>query len=251
MARTDAAGAAKRVLSPTRPTLAAALCCHPPGHACQAPAPVFPVRTAPNRMNRPAASSPRARHGGAGSVRIIGGRLRGSKLRVPEVAGLRPTPDRVRETLFNWLGQDLQGLRCLDLYAGSGALGLEAASRGAARVDMVERNPLLARALLDACRRLQADAVQVHEADALQFASTRAPASYDVVFVDPPFAQAGAHEQALAQAARVLAPHGRVYLEAADAASLRRWVEPGWEVLRSARAGQVHYALLRRDAGAG
>ncbi len=202
-------------------------------------------------MNRPAAPSPRARHGGAGSVRIIGGRFRGSKLRVPEVSGLRPTPDRVRETLFNWLGQDLHGLRCLDLYAGSGALGLEAASRGAARVDMVERNPLLARALLEAGRRLQADAVQVHEADALQFAAARAPGSYDVVFVDPPFAQAGAHEQALAQAARVLAPHGRVYLEAPDPASLQRWVEPGWEVLRSARAGQVHYALLRRDAGAG
>ena len=202
-------------------------------------------------MNRPAAPSPRARHGGAGSVRIIGGRFRGSKLRVPEVSGLRPTPDRVRETLFNWLGQDLHGLRCLDLYAGSGALGLEAASRGAARVDMVERNPLLARALLEAGRRLQADAVQVHEADALQFAAARAPGRYDVVFVDPPFAQAGAHEQALAQAARVLAPHGRVYLEAPDPASLQRWVEPGWEVLRSARAGQVHYALLRRDAGAG
>ncbi len=201
--------------------------------------------------HRAPSPSVRPRRAHSGEVRIIGGLWKRSKLAVPDLPGLRPTPDRVRETVFNWLGQTLAGLRVLDLYAGSGALGLEAASRGAARVDMVERNPLLARALLEAGRRLQADAVQVHEADALQFAAARAPGSYDVVFVDPPFAQAGAHEQALAQAARVLAPHGRVYLEAPDPASLQRWVEPGWEVLRSARAGQVHYALLRRDAGAG
>lgn len=195
-------------------------------------------------------SPSRPHRAGPGSVRIIGGRLRGSKLRVPDVPGLRPTPDRVRETLFNWLGQDLQGLRCLDLYAGSGALGLEAASRGASRVDMVERQPALARALGEAAQRLGAQAVRVHAGDAQAFAAAQAPGSYDVVFVDPPFAQAGAHERALAQAARVLAPQGRVYLEAPDAASLARWAADGWEVLRSARAGQVHYALLRRDAGA-
>ncbi len=189
-------------------------------------------------------------HPGAGSVRIIGGHLRGSKLRVPDVPGLRPTPDRVRETLFNWLGQDLQGLRCLDLYAGSGALGLEAASRAAARVDMVERHPALARALKEAAQRLGAESVSVHAGDALAFAAGQAAGSYDLVFVDPPFAQAGAHERALAQAARLLAPHGRVYLEAPDAPSLQRWAAAGWEVLRSARAGQVHYALLRRDPGA-
>lgn len=201
-------------------------------------------------MTTPPTASRPPRHAGAGSVRIIGGRLRGSKLRVPEVAGLRPTPDRVRETLFNWLGQDLQGLRCLDLFAGSGALGLEAASRGAARVDMVERHAQLAHALREAARRLGADAVQVHTADALGFAAACTPGSYDVVFIDPPFGVEGAHERALAQAARVLAEHGRVYLEAPDAASLQRWAGAGWEVLRSARAGQVHYALLRRDPGA-
>ncbi|MBU6441673.1 MAG: 16S rRNA (guanine(966)-N(2))-methyltransferase RsmD [Betaproteobacteria bacterium] len=195
-------------------------------------------------------SPPRHPRAGPGSVRIIGGRLRGSKLRVPDLPGLRPTPDRVRETLFNWLGQDLQGLRCLDLYAGSGALGLEAASRGASRVDMVERHPALARALGEAAQRLGAQAVRVHAGDAEAFAAAQAPGSYDVVFVDPPFAQAGAHERALAQAARLLAGQGRVYLEAPDAASLGRWAAAGWEVLRSARAGQVHYALLRRDAGA-
>ena len=193
---------------------------------------------------------PRSPRPGAGSVRIIGGHLRGSKLRVPDVPGLRPTPDRVRETLFNWLGQDLQGLRCLDLYAGSGALGLEAASRAAARVDMVERHPALARALQEAAQRLGAQSVRVHTGDALAFAAAQATGSYDVVFVDPPFAQAGAHERALAQAARLLAAHGRVYLEAPDAPSLQRWAAAGWEVLRSARAGQVHYALLRRDPGA-
>ncbi len=187
---------------------------------------------------------------GAGSVRIIGGRLRGSRLRVPDVPGLRPTPDRVRETLFNWLGQDLQGLRCLDLYAGSGALGLEAASRAASRVDMVERHRVLAEALKEAAQRLGAQSVRVHAGDALAFAAAQAAGSYDVVFVDPPFAQAGAHELALAQAARLLAPQGRVYLEAPDGPSLQRWAAAGWEVLRSARAGQVHYALLRRDPGA-
>ena len=190
------------------------------------------------------------RHAGAGSVRIIGGQLRGSKLRVPAVDGLRPTPDRVRETLFNWLGQDLHGLRCLDLFAGSGALGLEAASRGAASVDMVERHALLARALREASQRLGADAVHVHATDALSFAASRAPGSYDVVFIDPPFGLAGMHEKALALAARIVDPHGRVYLEAPDAASLRQWAGSGWEVLRSARAGHVHYALLRRDPGA-
>ena len=195
----------------------------------------------------PAPAPQRARHAGPGSVRIIGGRLRGSRLRVPVVAGLRPTPDRVRETLFNWLGQNLHGLRCLDLFAGSGALGLEAASRGAARVDMVERKPLLARALGDAALRLGADAVRVHAAEALGFAAACAPASYDVVFIDPPFDLAGAHERALAQAARLLDRDGRVYLEAPDAASLQRWAATGWRLLRSARAGHVHYALLGRD----
>lgn len=193
----------------------------------------------------------RAPRNAPGSVRIIGGRLRGSKLRVPDVPGLRPTPDRVRETLFNWLGQDLQGLRCLDLYAGSGALGLEAASRGASHVDLVERHPTLAGALRDSCQRLGVESAQVHAGDALAFAATRPAASYDVVFVDPPFTLEGAHERALAQAARLLEPHGRVYLEAPDAPSLRRWAQRGWEVLRAARAGQVHYALLRPDAGSG
>ena len=206
-------------------------------------------RPSPPRM-KAASPLPRKSRAGPGSVRIIGGQLRGSKLRVPDMPGLRPTPDRVRETLFNWLGQDLRGLRCLDLYAGSGALGLEAASRGAERVDMVERQAMLVRALAETAQRLGADAVRVHAGDALAFAAAQAAGSYDVVFVDPPFAQAGAHERALAQAARVLAPHGRVYLEAPDAASLQRWAAAGWEVLRSARAGQVHYALLRRDAGA-
>ncbi len=200
-------------------------------------------------MNRPAAPSPRARHGGAGSVRIIGGRFRGSKLRVPEVSGLRPTPDRVRETLFNWLGQQLEGWRCFDLYAGSGALGLEAASRGAARVDMVERDAQRVLALAQASTRLHADTVHLHAGDALAFAAGCAPASYDLVFVDPPFALQGAHQQALRQAARVLAHGGVAYLQAPDAESLKLWAADGWEVLRSARAGQVHYALLRPLAG--
>lgn len=196
---------------------------------------------------QPATQPAAPRHAGAGSVRIIGGAWRGSKLRVPAVPGLRPTPDRVRETVFNWLGQQLSGMRCLDLFAGSGALGMEAASRGAARVDLVERHTQLAQALQDAATRLGADNVHVHTGDAMGFLARCPAGSFDVVFIDPPFAAAGAHEKALAGAARVLDVHGRVYLEAPDSASLQAWASKGWRLLRSARAGHVHYALLQRD----
>ena len=104
-----------------------------------------------------------------GEIRLIGGRWKRSKLTVPSVPGLRPTPDRVRETLFNWLGQDMTGLRCLDLFAGSGALGLEAASRGAREVVMVEQDPSLADALRRHVTRLGGAQVQVHRGDALQW----------------------------------------------------------------------------------
>ncbi|NUO88669.1 MAG: 16S rRNA (guanine(966)-N(2))-methyltransferase RsmD, partial [Cupriavidus sp.] len=122
-------------------------------------------------------------------VRIIGGRWKRTLLPVPDAQGLRPTPDRVRETLFNWLGQDLSGLECLDLFAGSGALGFEAASRGAAVVTLVESNARVARQVRDNVTRLDAGQVRVLQGDAFAIAAQLPDASFDVVFLDPPFAE--------------------------------------------------------------
>lgn len=180
---------------------------------------------------------------GPGVLRIIGGRWRRRQLAIAPVEGLRPTPDRVRETLFNWLGQDLDGLHCLDLFAGSGALGLEAASRGAARVTLVETDARAARQLQAHCETLGAgEAVQVRRADALHFLRDAQPEQrFDVVFLDPPYAL-GLLPQCLAALPRLLAPQARVYVE--DAGALA--APPGWALLREGRAGRVHYGLLTR-----
>lgn len=183
----------------------------------------------------------------AGTVRLIGGLYKRSKLTVAIHPGLRPTPDRVRETLFNWLGQDLLGLRCLDAFAGTGALGLEAASRRASTVCLLERDPALVQALRSTVQRLGAAQVQVQQADALAWMAAATPGAWDVVFLDPPFAAAttgGVYLRALALARPLLAPGGLVYLEAplpwSDA-----MLEPlGLRVQRQGRAGQVHYHLL-------
>ncbi|MFM8766636.1 MAG: 16S rRNA (guanine(966)-N(2))-methyltransferase RsmD [Rubrivivax sp.] len=179
-----------------------------------------------------------ARH----EVRIIGGQWRRSKLPVADVPGLRPTPGRVRETLFNWLGQDLSGWRCLDAYAGSGALGFEAASRGAARVLLVERDRRLAENLRLVKSRLQAQAVEVLCATALQVLADQPTGSLDLVFLDPPYGQ-GLLLPALQAAARVVTPGGWVYVEdarpLADCPALL-------EIARQGRAGMVHHHLLRR-----
>ena len=178
--------------------------------------------------------------GSPGRVRIIAGRLRGSRLEVPDVPGLRPTSDRVRETLFNWLAPQLAGARCVDLFAGSGALGLEAASRGAASVALVERDARAAAALAATAHRLQAAGVAVHGEDALSWLARQPDAAFDLAFVDPPFA-AGLLDAALAALAPRLAPGARVYVESArDAAPL---VPAGWELLREGRTKEVRYAL--------
>lgn len=171
-------------------------------------------------------------------MRIIGGQWRSRRLAVPPVPGLRPTADRVRETLFNWLGQDLTGRSCLDLFAGSGALGFEAASRGAAPVVMVERDAAAFHALTANARALGAARVELRREDGLQFLA-RDSRCFDVVFLDPPYAS-GDLPRALDQLAGRVAPGGRVYAESA------RDVEPGsrWQIVRSGRAGQAHYALL-------
>ena len=176
------------------------------------------------------------------TVRIIGGLWRSRLIEFPDAADLRPTPDRVRETLFNWLGRDLSGMACLDLFAGSGALGFEALSRGAASVIMVEKNPAVLRALRDNARKLGATGLTVVRGDALEFARG-ARSRFDVVFVDPPY-RLGMQVAALAALRGLLAAGGRVYVEG-DAA-----FEPprGWAVFKRARAGNVHFHLLAREA---
>lgn len=182
----------------------------------------------------------------AGEVRLIGGQWKRSKLPVIDKPGLRPTPDRVRETLFNWLGHDLTGWRCLDAFAGSGALGFEAASRGAAEVLLLERDADLVRSLRASQQRLKADTLQVEQADALAWMARCAPQRFDLVLLDPPFG-AGLQPAALAAAAPLLGPGGSLYLEAP---SLLTFAELPAELAlwRNARAGLVHYHLLRRSS---
>jgi 16S rRNA (guanine(966)-N(2))-methyltransferase RsmD len=181
-------------------------------------------------------------------VRIIGGRWKRTLLPVPDAQGLRPTPDRVRETLFNWLGQDLSGLTCLDLFAGSGALGFEAASRGAAAVTLVEANPRVARQLRDNQYRLDASQIRVVQGDAFALAAQMPDASFDVIFLDPPFAEDWLRP-ALEHAARLSRPGGAVYVETdrtltgADAP-----VPASLEIVRQARAGAVYFHLLQHRA---
>ena len=172
-------------------------------------------------------------------MRIIGGRYRSRVLQFPQRPELRPTPDRVRETLFNWLGQDLSGRTCLDLFSGSGALGFEAASRYAASVTMVEQNPAVHRALADNAALLKAGQVRLLRMDALQFlAQDTQP--FDVIFLDPPFGQ-GWLEKLLPLLAPHLAPDGVVYAESESPLQ----DGPDWQVYKHGKAGNVHYHLLK------
>ncbi len=183
-------------------------------------------------------AAPGRAHGTANRVRIIGGQYRRRLLDFPGSGGLRPTPDRVRETLFNWLGQDLPGWTCLDLFAGSGALGFEAASRGAARVVMIERDRAAHQALEKNRAALGAGAVEVVFADALAWlAGSRE--TFDLICVDPPFGS-GLAAPALADLVRHLGPGGLVYVE--QAAPIE--APPGFIIHRSGRAGRSHFALL-------
>jgi 16S rRNA (guanine(966)-N(2))-methyltransferase RsmD len=195
------------------------------------------TKKAPARKNAP---PPR-------EVRIIGGQWKRSKLPVADAPGLRPTPDRVRETLFNWLGQDLSGWRCLDAFAGSGALGFEAASRGASEVLLLERERRLARSLVETKERLKADTVRVENTDALAWMARCAAASFELVFIDPPF-ESETIVPALDAALRVVVEGGYIYLEAAHALPPRAAEERGLRVHRQSRAGAVHFHLLQRAA---
>ena len=198
---------------------------------------------------RPAKGAPAQR--GAGQIRIIGGQWRRRLLPVaagPGVPpGLRPTPDRVRETLFNWLGQDLGGWHCMDLCAGTGALGFEAASRGAARVLMLEQHAALVKQLRQLQTTLQADAVQVRQGDALTLLRDLArqqPASQDLILLDPHY-EADWYGQALQLALPLLRAGGYLYLEAGRAWDEAELQALGWQCWRHLQAGAVHAHLLR------
>jgi 16S rRNA (guanine966-N2)-methyltransferase len=178
-----------------------------------------------------------------GRVRIIGGSLRNSRLEVPELAGLRPTPERVRETLFNWLAPIIEGASCLDLCAGTGALGIEALSRGAHSVQFVERDARAAQALRDNLARLKL-ASTVANLDAAIFLGANARA-HDLVFVDPPFALGlwdGLSRQL--EQGGWLAPNGWIYVESARDASLS--LPASWQLHRGGETGEVRFALYRR-----
>src|SRR5688500_4336249 len=181
----------------------------------------------------------------AHAVRIIGGQWKRTKLPVPDKPGLRPTPDRVRETLFNWLGQDLAGWRCVDAFAGTGALGLEAASRGAADVLLVEQDPDLVAQLRATKARLQAETVRVQRGNGLTALAARAPGGVGRGSLAPPF-EAPVFERALAAAAPALAAEGRLYLEAPSARDERLLAPHGLVPLPHLRAGAVHAHLLGR-----
>lgn len=181
----------------------------------------------------------------AGEVRIIGGRWKRSKLPVADKPGLRPTPDRVRETLFNWLGQDLTGWRCVDAFAGTGALGFEAASRGAKDVMLVEQDAALVAQLRKLKEQLAAGGVQVQRGDGVATLRQWPAASAELVFLDPPF-DADLFDAALQAAAHAVAPAGYIYLEAPSAWNDDKLAPLGLALHRHMKAGAVHAHLLQR-----
>lgn len=179
-----------------------------------------------------------------GRIRIIGGSLRGSRLDVPDRPGLRPTPDRLRETLFNWLQPLLPGSRVLDLFSGSGALALEALSRGAASAVAVERDRELARRIADNAVRLRVPNLEVVGEDALTWLARGPARAFDLVFLDPPFdLDLWTRAAAALEAGGWLAPGARVYVETPRDVSPR--LPRGWTLQREARAGDVCGALWR------
>ena len=201
---------------------------------------------------RPAPKKP-VHRGMPGQIRLIGGHWKRIQLQVADKPGLRPTPDRVRETLFNWLGQDLGGLRCVDAFAGTGALGFEAASRGAKEVLLVEKDTALVIQLQKVRTQLLAlelpepvnQNLQIVRGEGVAALRQLAPESQDVIFIDPPF-DGGLFDSALTAAASALSPHGAIYLEAPTA-----WTDALLEpmklsVFRYLKAGAVHAHVLHK-----
>ena len=186
---------------------------------------------------------PRANPTKRGLVRIIGGKWRGRKLSIAPRPALRPSPDRVRETLFNWLNPYVDGARCLDLYAGTGVLGFEAVSRGAAHATLVDNDRTAIDFLTQHLDILNADNIEVIEGDARTWLRTARPAPFDIVFLDPPFGQG------LLEASLAVLPNGWlkhrawVYLEAEKIPILHLAVAP-WQLIRHGQTSQMQFALL-------
>jgi 16S rRNA (guanine(966)-N(2))-methyltransferase RsmD len=205
--------------------------------------PVAPRLGSPAKPAKPARA-----HAPPGEVRIIGGLYKRTKLAVPDKPGLRPTPDRVRETLFNWLGQDLSGWHCVDPFAGTGALGLEAASRGAASVLMGEQDADLVLRLKALQLKLGAAAVKVERTDGVALLRRLAPASQQLILLDPPF-ESALFAPALEAAARAVAEPGFIFLEAPEPWGEERLAPLGLAPYRQGKAGMVHFHLwVRRPA---
>ncbi|MSR10764.1 MAG: 16S rRNA (guanine(966)-N(2))-methyltransferase RsmD [Gammaproteobacteria bacterium] len=194
--------------------------------------------------------SPQAKQRRPNTVRIIGGTHRTRKLNFPDAPGLRPTSDRIRETLFNWLRDDLHGASCLDLFAGSGALGFEALSRGASWVDFVENSVVAKAALTEALVTLHFTNAAIHCEEALRWIARQlAPEkAFDIVFLDPPFT-----DNLLPQVCRKLAdsallkPTAKIYIET-DATAPQLAVPAEWQLLKIKRAGNVSFGLYRASA---
>lgn len=195
-------------------------------------------------------SAPARGHGGSGQLRIIGGEWRSRRLGIVDGPGLRPTPDRVRETLFNWLAPHIEGARVLDPFAGSGALLLEALSRGAASALALELNPTAASQLQRNLEILQCSSGQVLQGDALRHLDSQSATPFDLVFLDPPF-----HQDLLGDACNLLesrgwlAPRAWIYTESETAPSSLE-LPPTWRLHRDKQAGQVHYTLWQRQPAA-
>lgn len=196
-----------------------------------------------SQPNRGSASA--GKEAGTGELRIIGGDWRSRKLRFPDAGGVRPTPARTRETLFNWLAFHLAGSDCLDLFAGSGALGLEALSRGAGRVSLVDHTPALAKALRDNLRLLKSDGGEVICSDVESYLRQRNRPPFDIVFMDPPFRQGWLEKLfPLLDEQTWVKPGGWVYMEHESELPTPA-VPPSWRLHRQKSAGQVTYSLFR------
>ncbi len=196
-----------------------------------------------SKVNRTATQTLETRN----EIRIIGGQWKRTKLKVADRPGLRPTPDRVRETLFNWLGQDLTGWRCFDAFAGTGALGFEAASRGALEVRMVEHDSALVDQLKKVQIQLQASSVQIVRGDGVAALKHLNADSMDLILLDPPF-DSGVYEAAVQAAGRAVSESGFVYLEAATQWTDAQLLAAHLVVHRHLKAGAVHAHLLIRKA---
>jgi 16S rRNA (guanine966-N2)-methyltransferase len=176
-------------------------------------------------------------------IQIIGGLYRGKKITFPDSEGLRPTPNRIRETLFNWLMRDINNARCLDAFAGSGALGFEAFSRGAAKVTFIEQTPIVQKYLEKTIKQFANPKLQLIKSDAHHYIKNTSD-QFDIIFLDPPFSK-NYLPQFLDELCQfdILAPEGLVYIEAAEISSIN---ETQWQQLKLKRAGQVHYGLFKR-----